>query len=210
MKLLKVEIETRERVQTKESNRGTLSVENKRPNYGKNNPPTVAALYTSEGPGNTPDCTYCRGKHPSADCHVVTNLQERKNILRRAGRCFRCLRRSGHIARDCKASVRCYKCNSQHHVSLCNRDPKLSISKPGLRFKAKEFVPRENESSKPNPPETETVHTGHIGTNNATDNNAVLLQTAQACISAPGNERIEKNIGGLFDGGGGGGHREPM
>ena len=99
---------------------------------------------------------------------------------------------SGHIARDCKASVRCYKCNSQHHVSLCNRDPKLAISKPGMRLKAKEFVPRENESSKPNPPETETVHTGHIGTDNATDNNAVLLQTAQAYISAPGNERNEK------------------
>ena len=33
MKLLKVEIETRECVQTKGSNRGTFSVENKRPNY---------------------------------------------------------------------------------------------------------------------------------------------------------------------------------
>ena len=53
MKLSKVEIETRECVQTKGSNRGTFSVENKMPNYGKNNPPTAAALYTSEGPGNT-------------------------------------------------------------------------------------------------------------------------------------------------------------
>ena len=38
MKLLKVEIETRECVQTKGSNRGTFSLEKKRPNYGKNNP----------------------------------------------------------------------------------------------------------------------------------------------------------------------------
>ena len=69
------------------------------------------------------------------------------------------------MARDCKASVRCYKCNYQHHVSLCNRDPKLAISKPGLKVKVKEFVPRENESSQPNsppPPETETVHTEQI------------------------------------------------
>ena len=51
IKLLKVEIKTRECVQTKGSNRGTFSVENKRPNYGKNNPLTGAALYTSEGPG---------------------------------------------------------------------------------------------------------------------------------------------------------------
>ena len=80
MKLLKVEIETSECVQTKGSTRGTFSVENKRPNYGKNDPPTVATLYTSEGPGSTPDCTYCRGKHPSVDCHVVTNLQERKTL----------------------------------------------------------------------------------------------------------------------------------
>ena len=38
MKLLKVEIETGECVQTKVSNRGTFSVDNKRPNYSKSNP----------------------------------------------------------------------------------------------------------------------------------------------------------------------------
>ena len=37
MKLLKVEIETRECVQTKGSTRVKFSVENKRPNYGENN-----------------------------------------------------------------------------------------------------------------------------------------------------------------------------
>ena len=61
MKLLKVEIETRACVQTKGSTRGKFCVENKRPNYGKNNRLTAAALYASEGPGNTPDCTYCHG-----------------------------------------------------------------------------------------------------------------------------------------------------
>ena len=83
---------------------------------------TSAALL---GGNNTPDCTCCRGKHPSFDCHIVTNLQERKNILRKTGRCFLCLRCGSHISSDCKSSVKCHICNGHHHVSLCFRNPKV-------------------------------------------------------------------------------------
>ena len=76
---LKLEIETRECVQTKGSFKESSS-DTRKPGYGKNTsiPQTSAALL---GGNSAPDCTFCRGKHPSFDCHVVTNLQERKNIL---------------------------------------------------------------------------------------------------------------------------------
>ena len=124
MESLKLEIETRECVQTKGSFKESANLDTRKPGYGKNTsiPQTSAALL---GGNSTPHCTFCRGKHPSFDCHVVTNLQERKNILRKTGRCFLCLRRGSHISPDCKSSVKCHICNGHHHVSLCFRNPKV-------------------------------------------------------------------------------------
>ena len=126
MESLKLEIETRECVQTKGSFKESSS-DTRKPGYGKNSsiPQTSAALL---GGNSTPDFTFCRGKHPSFDCQVVTNLQERKNILRKTGRCFLCLRRGSHISRDCKSSVKCHICNGHHHMSLCFRNPKVGGS----------------------------------------------------------------------------------
>ena len=96
MESLKLEIETRECVQTKGSFKESSS-DTRKPGYGKNTsiPQTSAALL---GGNSAPDCNFCRGKQPFFDCHVVTNLQERKNILRKTGRCFLCLRRGSTLA----------------------------------------------------------------------------------------------------------------
>ena len=77
MESLKLEIETREYLQTKGSFKESANLDTRKPGYGKNTsiPQTSAALL---GGNSTPDCTFCRGKHPSFDCHVVTNLQEQK------------------------------------------------------------------------------------------------------------------------------------
>ena len=143
MKSLKLEIETRECVQTKGSFKESANSDTRKPGYGKNIsiPQTSAALL---GGNSAPDCTFCRGKHPSFDCHVVTNLQERKNILRKTGRCFLCLRRGSHISRDCKTSVKCHICNGHRHVSLCFRNPKVggvNNMNGGLSLRQKIQVP---------------------------------------------------------------------
>ena len=77
MESLKLEIETRECIQTKGSFKESANSDTRKPGYGKNTsiPQTSAALL---GGNSAPDCTFCSGKHPSFDCHVVTNLQERK------------------------------------------------------------------------------------------------------------------------------------
>ena len=55
-------------------------------------------------------CTFCRGTYTTAECQVVTSLPERRNILRKQGRCFLCLRRGNHLARDCDADIKCFVC----------------------------------------------------------------------------------------------------
>ena len=46
----------------------------------------------NQNPGrNTPTCTNCSQGHPSSQCHVVTEVQARKSILRSKRKCFLCL-----------------------------------------------------------------------------------------------------------------------
>ena len=41
-------------------------------------------------------CLFCNHPHPTFKCRKVTEVRSRRSILRRTGRCFRCLE-SGHI-----------------------------------------------------------------------------------------------------------------
>ena len=52
--------------------------------------PTTAAFMAGD---SQPKCSYCRQSHSSSSCTVVTDVAQRKGILKRAGRCFVCLRR---------------------------------------------------------------------------------------------------------------------
>ena len=49
----------------------------------------------------------CKGNHHTVEYHVVTNIQERKKMFRRAGRFF-CLRKVEHSARNCDACIKCF------------------------------------------------------------------------------------------------------
>ena len=73
-------------------------------------PGTAAALFTNN---SSPNCTYCRSPHPSSNCTTVANIDARKDVLRKSGRCFICLRRN-HISRACRSNARCYKCGGRH------------------------------------------------------------------------------------------------
>ena len=63
-------------------------------------------------------CSYCRQQHSSNSCQTVTDPSERKQILRRTGRCFVCLRKH-HTSRECRSTLKCTHCNGRHHVSIC-------------------------------------------------------------------------------------------
>ena len=65
--------------------------------------PTDAALLAS---GSKPTCTYYRMDHSSNACKTVTSISARKEILKKVGRCFICLKRN-HISKDCSSRMKC-------------------------------------------------------------------------------------------------------
>ena len=91
----------------------------KKQNYINHNkrPSSASALYLSNNRGES--CGFCGNKHALQDCFNVTSIQARKEILRKAGRCFMCLRKN-HLARECNSKGKCFKCSQKHHISLCN------------------------------------------------------------------------------------------
>ena len=53
---------------------------------------------------------------------MVTDVQERKKIFEKYGLlCFLCLRKAGHLVRDCDARVKYFHCRGHHHVALCQK-----------------------------------------------------------------------------------------
>ena len=66
-------------------------------------------------------CVYCSQAHYSASCEQVKDNTERKNILLRDHRCFRCLK-VGHREKDCRIRRNCLNCGLGHHQSICQRD----------------------------------------------------------------------------------------
>ena len=66
-------------------------------------------------------CAFCERSHYSASCEEIWDVNKRKEILRRDGRCFVCLQK-GHTSRQC--AKKCCKCQGPHHQSICkSKDP---------------------------------------------------------------------------------------
>ena len=62
---------------------------------------------------------FCKGAQNTSECHVVTDIGVRKNILKREGRSHLCLRGGGHLTRDCQSFIKWFTCKGRHHVALC-------------------------------------------------------------------------------------------
>ena len=63
------------------------------------------------------NCTYCRQVHSSVNCKIVSDIRARKNLLRRQGRCFICLR-CNHLAKKLHFNQSVSKLLERHHVSI--------------------------------------------------------------------------------------------
>ena len=96
MKIINQETDAQERSSTPYSS----SSSTKRP-YQKGTP-TAAALMTSNS--SSTRCIYCDQNHPSISCSVVTDVNARKEVLQRNGRCFVCTRKY-HISKQCQTTT---------------------------------------------------------------------------------------------------------
>ena len=84
-------------------------------------PPTASALATTSSGGTPPEpCVYCDQNHDPSRCSMITDVERRREILLRHGRCYICLK-ARHISRYCRSNLRCVKCQRRHHVSICDQ-----------------------------------------------------------------------------------------
>lgn len=139
LEVFKSELEAREQCGQSTTQKNLIQTkpnQNKSPiNY------TTSALVNNAGQIT---CSYCKGPHPSAKCNIVSNPQARKEILRKQGRCFVCLKK-GHLSRNCSSNIWCFHCKQRHHASLCvNNAPQFATQAGNLSMPA----------NSPNPPQS--------------------------------------------------------
>ena len=83
-----------------------------RSNEAKKGPVTSSALFAGKGDRR---CAFCLENHLPEDCKKVTKTEERKKLLIKFGRCFKCINK-GHRPPDCKASVQCKNGKGFHNT----------------------------------------------------------------------------------------------
>ena len=75
--ILKTELEAREKCMITSRKQYPQGVPNKKPYLNTSIPATASALFAwSKNRNQT--CTFCRGQHPTAQCHVVTDIREKE------------------------------------------------------------------------------------------------------------------------------------
>ena len=195
MKIVREELEARERAATPRE-----GVEHRE--Y-KNDRPSTAALVTGTSDGEQSGCCYCRQLHAPTDCDTVTSTEERRSILRRAGRCFACLKR-GHLVRECRSRLRCRTCNGKHHSSLCQGN-----------YRVKQGQDVQSKASMTATTQLRTYHTSSLNPGAppfgktvtpttcslAKADRAILLQTAQVTLYHPTQPERELEVSLIFDSG---------
>ena len=152
----------------------------------KGSPSTSALMAAGSDRNQKPTCVYCGQHHSSVQCTFVTNVQRRKDILKKSGRCFICIRKN-HLSRNCRSQSRCSKCHVRHLSSIC--DPtKAPVSLVSTETQKRESTVDEKRV-------TSSVNTC-VGTKNH-----VLLQTAKPTVYNLGNSHRKTTNGIILDGG---------
>lgn len=110
----------------------------------KSAPATMSTLYT--GAPEQLKCFFCIGSQTAGRCVTVTNVATRRQILRKQGRCFRCLKRN-HMAKTCPNAYSCVKCGGSHNVAICSgeRQQKAEMNTQAVAANAS-MDPRRQES----------------------------------------------------------------
>lgn len=205
LKALHDELQARERVAIEKPvlNVPGVSSTGKSARQGSTTTHTAATLVSGPNP-TTLSCCYCQQTHSAKDCKVVTQIEARKQILRRSGRCYVCLC-TGHISRECRSKARCSRCSRRHHTSICSGE---SASNPDQ----KETQTRQNTGSD----EQDTgSHNSRLNVNappfsgkpTSTSSTSlcvaakgtVLLQTAVTTIQNPDQPNLSKAVRAVLD-----------
>ncbi|XP_067306911.1 uncharacterized protein [Pseudorasbora parva] len=117
------------------SNNGLKSEKVVSNNYGRKISVHKTDISSSKDPpANSPErkpsgpeknCPIHNKPHSLRKCRVFRrkSLEERKSILKENGICFKCCTSASHLARDCKATVKCMECDSDRHHAAMHPGP---------------------------------------------------------------------------------------
>jgi hypothetical protein len=140
--------------------------------------PTTSTFMTNNS-GTGVSCVYCNQKHNSTSCTTVTDVEARRQILQRAGRCYVCLRK-GHISRDCRSKFSCEKCKKRHHTSICcgrSNQRGTNGSTPTSAANSSESSSTGQDSSQNSQHKCPLLHSGSALTSLATDCLSAIVQS---------------------------------
>lgn len=150
--------------------------------------PTASNLYSGDNSqtkmkSNT-TCLFCEKYHESKECFHAQRMStnQKKDIVTKKKGCFVCLK-VGHLAKNCKSSIRCIVCSRKHTTIMC---PTLD-SKETTKLS-------ENRSEQPKPASKES--TSLTSQNMA---GPVLLQTLVVQLNT--NETQSTTVRALIDSG---------
>ena len=122
LKIFKTEVETSERCHLMATT-PSATLERKPP---KPTPISMATLLSPETHRIT--CNFCKHEHKSVDCDVVTNIIETREIVKKQGRRFICLKRA-HIAKNCDSKWVCPMESRTPRGLILRFDSELSVSR---------------------------------------------------------------------------------
>ena len=168
LSFLEKEIQRRERSQMFQESLGPSfksSVEERRPRVA-----TASTLQATSTVKPSKTCCFCGKNHPTEKCFKLSgSIQVKKEKLKSAGLCFRCLL-PGHIARGC--SVVCRKCNGRHHEIICG-PPAVGPTSAGV-----------SNVSSPPPPSSGNVNASATHSSSTTSFVSVANSTPPGDMSA--------------------------
>ena len=79
-------------------------------------------------------CAFCEGQHWDDKCEKFNSLEQRKERVKELHLCWKCLQ-TGHTAKQCSYSKKCFHCKGNHNTALCQAKSKQSLN--GLKPKIK-------------------------------------------------------------------------
>ena len=154
------------------------------------------------GNSSTPSCVYCGGKnHTHNSCTAISDVNARKEHLRKAGRCYICLRKN-HLSRDCRSTSNCRACRGRHHTSIClHRN-----SDQGKKLSNTPFTTQPLTVNTQSQATTTTTQATNTPTTTTTSmyvgaQNPVLLQTARMQVQHPSSSICSTATRAIMDSG---------
>ncbi|XP_071819453.1 uncharacterized protein [Apostichopus japonicus] len=90
-------------------------------------------------------CCGIKGNHWSDECRKVTDIRQRREIVQKEGRCFKCFNK-GHLFKDFKRKKPCFHCKDVNHNSaLCLKKEVEQPAHPNVQIEEEK---KQNEIEK--------------------------------------------------------------